>query len=126
MASGKNTWPLKPLLGSQQAINQYPIKQGQLLIRKYGGALYFDQDDETRILVANVGGGGSGGDPQAYTHNQSAASDTWVINHNLGFNPSVTIVDSAGTNVIGEIEYNTVNKLTLHFSSAFGGTAYCS
>jgi hypothetical protein len=117
-------WNFKPLCGSQRAIDAYPIKQGQFLIRKDGGAVYFDQDDETRILVANTEGGGGGS--ASYTYKQSAASDTWIINHNLGFNPSVTVLDSAGTTVIGEIEYNTVNKLTLKFSTAFSGTAYLS
>lgn len=35
MANSKN-WPFKPLLGSQQAINNHPIKKGQFLIRKDG------------------------------------------------------------------------------------------
>lgn len=30
-----------------------------------------------------------------YVHNQAVASDTWVINHNLNKNPTVTPVDSA-------------------------------
>lgn len=66
--ANKKTWPFKPLLGSQEAINNHPIKKGQFLIRKDGGAVYFDQDDETRILVADVGGGGGGGgDKSRYT-----------------------------------------------------------
>lgn len=60
----------------------------------------------------------------SYTHNQSSASNSWVITHNLGKKPSVTIQDSAGTDVHGEVEYNSDQKLTITFSSAFSGTAF--
>ena len=64
-----------------------------------------------------------GGD-KTYTHNQRSASASWVITHNLGKYPSVAVQDSAGTDVVGEVEYNTTQKLTITFSSAFSGTAY--
>jgi hypothetical protein len=54
----------------------------------------------------------------------STASDTWVINHNLLKFPSVTVVDTAGSVVQGEITYTDNNNLTLTFSAAFKGTAY--
>jgi hypothetical protein len=33
-------------------------------------------------------------------------------------------VDSAGTNVVGAVNHNSNNELTITFSSAFKGTAY--
>lgn len=62
----------------------------------------------------------------AYTHNQNGVSNEWVIPHNLGFYPNVTIQDSTGTIVEGEITYTNTNNLTVHFSSAFSGYAYLS
>lgn len=59
-----------------------------------------------------------------YTHTQSVASDTWTIVHNLGSYPSVTIVDSAGDEVEGELKYISGNELHLIFSASFGGVAY--
>lgn len=121
------TWTFKPLLGSQAAIDAQPIKQGQFLMKKDGGAVYFDQDNQTRILVANAdGGGGGGGTGTGYVHTQTASSDSWVINHNLGFYPNVTVIDSAGTTVIGEVNYDSTNKLTIKFSASFSGKAYLS
>lgn len=71
------------------------------------------------------GGGGGGGEGDLnYTHYQTIASDTWEITHNLGKNPSVTVIDSAGSEVEGDIEYDSVNMLTMTFSGAFSGTAY--
>jgi hypothetical protein len=62
----------------------------------------------------------------SYTHTQGSASNAWVINHNLGFKPNVTVVDSAGNIVEGEIAYTNTNSLTVSFQSAFSGTAYIS
>ena len=62
----------------------------------------------------------------SYNHTQGSASDTWVINHNLGFKPNVTVVDSAGTIYEGEITYTNTNSLTVSFSAAFSGKAYLS
>jgi len=62
----------------------------------------------------------------AYEHTQGAASASWTINHNLGFKPNVTVVDSAGNIVEGEITYTNSNSLTVSFQSAFSGYAYLS
>lgn len=62
----------------------------------------------------------------SYTHNQGSASDTWNITHNLNFYPNVTVQDSGGTIVEGEINYTTRNTLIVTFSSAFSGKAYLS
>ena len=61
-----------------------------------------------------------------YTHNQSTASATWTITHNLNFRPAVSVVDSGGNHVIGDVNYVSVNVLTVSFSAPFGGSAYLS
>jgi len=62
----------------------------------------------------------------AYTHTQGVASATWTINHNLGFYPNLTVVDSGGTIYEGEITYTNTVSLTVTFSAAFSGKAYLS
>jgi len=62
----------------------------------------------------------------AYTHTQGAASASWVITHNLGWNPNVTVQDSALTTVEGNVNYTNANSLTITFSGAFSGKAYLS
>ena len=59
-----------------------------------------------------------------YIHNQNVASATWVVTHTLGKNASVTVVDSAGTVVQGQVDYDSLNQVTLTFSGAFSGKAY--
>lgn len=62
----------------------------------------------------------------SYIHNQSTAASTWTISHNLGFFPSVNVVDNGGNMVIGDVLYITENQVSISFSASFGGKAYFS
>jgi hypothetical protein len=62
----------------------------------------------------------------AYVHDQGPASLTWVILHNLGGFPNVTAVDTAGTMIEGQVQYDSNNQITLTFSPAQSGKAYLS
>lgn len=60
-----------------------------------------------------------------FTYEQEIASDTWVVNHNLGRHPSFVVVDSAGSvQMPDEFTYNSDNQVTIKFISAFAGKAY--
>lgn len=61
-----------------------------------------------------------------YVHTQAVASTTWTINHNLKMYPSVTVVDSAESHVMGQVIYSSLNSVTVEFTSAFSGKAYLS
>lgn len=73
-------------------------------------------------------GGGSGLDiaDVAYVHNQSTPSATWTIIHPLAYSPTVTVVDSAGSEQIGTVRYAAQNTIIVSFGSAFSGTAFLS
>ena len=60
----------------------------------------------------------------SYVHNQGEASDTWIVHHNLDKYPSVTVVDSSGSQVIASVEYNDSNSLTIRMSASFKGKAF--
>jgi hypothetical protein len=47
----------------------------------------------------------------------------WTINHNLGYKPKAVVIDSAGTEVVGDASYPNDNQVILHFGAAFSGTA---
>jgi hypothetical protein len=80
---------------------------------------------EDVISVVSVGTQGPAGPGQAtYTHNQNQASATWVINHSLGRHPSVVVIDSAGSAIISDVQYNSEYQITVRFSAAFAGKAY--
>ena len=59
-----------------------------------------------------------------YTHYQITPSDNWVIKHNLNRYPSVTIVDSSGNVVVGEVKYIDNNTINISLVGVFAGTAY--
>lgn len=49
-----------------------------------------------------------------------------VINHNMGYNPNITIKNSAGDVLETGIDYNSINQITLTMAQPFAGTAYLS
>ena len=80
---------------------------------------YIGKTVMTQPIIGNI----------TYTHNQSSVSNTWTITHKLNRFPSVTVVDSTNTVVIGSVVYNSVNQLTITFfqagsALAFSGKAY--
>ena len=54
------------------------------------------------------------------------AASSWTINHNLGYNPSVTIIDSAGNLSFGKITYLTSLSLQIDFNQNVTGSGYFS
>ena len=52
------------------------------------------------------------------------ASASWVITHNLGRYPSVTVVDDNNKVVVGDVKYNSTNIITITFQTAFTGCAF--
>lgn len=61
---------------------------------------------------------------KTYIHVQMTPSDTWSVLHYLQKQPSVTVVDSGGNTVVGDIYYDTTSKIIIRFSSEFSGKAY--
>lgn len=59
-----------------------------------------------------------------YTHTQSTPAAQWDIAHGLGKEPSVTVVDSTGRVVVGQVDYLTQDAVRITFQSAFSGQAH--
>ena len=77
----------------------------------------------TEFLMADGSVSSAGGDKH-FTHNQTSAGSSWTIYHSLGKFPSVTVIDSANTVVVGEVEMVSINEIEIRFSAAFSGKAY--
>lgn len=69
------------------------------------------------------GGGGGGG---FYSHTQAVASSLWTITHGLGYRPAVTVWDTAGDQIMGEVDHLNINTVQIAFSTAISGSAYMS
>ena len=61
---------------------------------------------------------------KTFIFTQGTPSTSWVIQHNLGKFPSITVVDTADTVVVGDYNYTDDNNVTLTFSAGFAGKAY--
>ncbi len=76
-------------------------------------------------VVAQTGPAGADGTGDAnFMHEQSPASDLWTITHNMNKYPSVTVIDSGGDEVEGDLVYVSLNVVQITYSSAFAGRAY--
>jgi hypothetical protein len=67
--------------------------------------------------------GVSGGN---FAFTQASPASTWTISHGLGYRPNISVVDSAGSQVEGNVVWTDINNLTITFSGAFSGVAYLS
>lgn len=84
-----------------------------------------DNINNSIVNIANEGSLSTGntGDKN-YIHTQISASNVWRISHSLNKYPSVVIVDSSGSTVVGEVKYIDKSNIEVSFSVAFVGYAY--
>jgi hypothetical protein len=68
--------------------------------------------------------GAAGKTYQPFLYSQLSPSALWSIRHDLGYFPKVTIVDSGGSEVHGDVSYTDLNSVVINFSAAFSGVAY--
>lgn len=64
--------------------------------------------------------------PVAFSYTPDDSMQVWVVTHNLGFNPNVTVVDNAGNEYEGDIVYNSINQITVTFTRYIYGTMHLS
>lgn len=73
---------------------------------------------------------GEKGDPgpigpsaSAYTHTQSTPSDTWIINHNLGYKPSVELITVGGVEFDASVTHTSVDQTIINIAMPMAGSA---
>lgn len=69
--------------------------------------------------TAGVGGG-------AYQHSQPVAASPWIVNHNLGFRPNVSVLSVGGVEMWAEVIHISVNQVQVLFDDPRAGLALCS
>jgi hypothetical protein len=84
------------------------------------GIAVVDQPTTSVSVAGLVGGKGD----SHFVFTQSVPESIWEITHNLAKKPSVTVVDSGDSVVVGEVEYINLNSVRLTFAGAFSGKAY--
>lgn len=101
--------------------------------RREGMTCYTSSDKKTWQLQGGITnadwvdisttGSSVGGDVN-YVHTQMIATNIWIITHNLGKYPSVTVVDSNNNVVVGDVLYNSDDQITVTFTAIFSGKAF--
>lgn len=94
------------------AVNKYthPDKHSADMITETTEKQFISSADKSKI--------------SGYTHDQIKSSKRWLVYHSLGKFPSVSVIDSAGNLVVGEVEYISNEHIILTFSHEFSGKAF--
>lgn len=81
-----------------------------------GPGIIIDNTDVSKPIISATGGSGD----KNYTMNFTMQSQL-TINHSLQKYPSATIINSAGDEVEGNINYIDINNMQISFTSPFSG-----
>jgi hypothetical protein len=68
---------------------------------------------------------GDDGVAVAYIHQQATPSAEWIINHNLGVKPHITLLSVGGAEIEGSIIHISVNQARALFAVTVTGSARC-
>ncbi len=88
--------------------------------RAGSGNLINDKDYFISLLTY---GGTNTGDKN-YVYPQDIAANPWVVNHGLNKYPSVSVVNSALETVYGDVDYDSLNQVTITFNGPQTGKAF--
>jgi hypothetical protein len=86
-------------------------------------------DDSIEIVISPAEPGPPGPPGPASASFEFAQADPlveWVINHNLGFRPTVTTFDQGGNAVIAAVRHVSPNQCRISFVLPTAGRARCT
>ena len=84
-----------------------------------GNGTIAQQDTQYTVVDFNISGGGDVNLKQNFN-----ASNQWVINNATGkAEPSVTLIDNAGDEIYGAVEYTNATTITVDFNSNIAGSS---
>jgi hypothetical protein len=76
------------------------------------------------VTAVTVGPQGPKGDSgAAFEYLQAAPATVWTINHNLGYRPSVELLDAGSQEIDGEVAHPSVNQTVVTLNPASAGLA---
>jgi len=81
---------------------------------------------DVEVVVQNSGPPGAPGTGSGFLHTQSVASASWIVNHNLGYRPLVTVYSPGGEIVIAQGTHASVNQYIVSFNSPQTGFTRCT
>ncbi len=107
------------------SINDAISYQGSVYILKVGTSTGVNPTNTINWdIFVEKGDQGIIGQDLTHVHVQNVASTTWTVSHPLNKFPAVSIIDSGGTIVEGDVNYVDINTVVITFSYQFTGTVY--
>lgn len=92
---------------------------------KTGNQLALMRRSSVQAIAAIVGPPGrpglSGDAALQYTHTQSVASDTWVVNHNKGYRPNAIVYSIGWIEIEAAIIHTSENQILVQLNSPMTG-----
>lgn len=61
--------------------------------------------------------------PTAYVHAQLSPASVWTINHNLGYRPSVELLNAGSQEIDGDVNHPTINQTVVTLNPPSAGLA---
>lgn len=124
---------VRGVLGSYNAATQIPLIgnttaiEGDSYFVSVGGTVDFGSGNVSLqaedVIEFRAGQWRKKSKDKNFVYEQGTPSATWIINHYMGKYPSVSVIDSSGSEVEGEVTYNNIDTLTIEFNGGFSGTA---
>ena len=97
-----------------------------ILVMPDGAPVAVIREDQPAVVITDPAfrlPGGTGGALARFTHIQSTAAAEWVINHNLGYRPSVSVFGDGGQEVWVEKLHIDLNQLRIYLDAPATGSA---
>lgn len=105
------------------------VENTQILAEQPQSSVLVEEVEVTQVVSdAQQGPPGPPGSSSnaSFEHPQVSASDTWTVNHNLGFRPAVSILSVGGREMWAEVIHTSVNQFIAYFDAPTSGIAICS
>lgn len=100
-----------------------PAKDNCLYIDSQNGDVYVSGSSKWNFF-GSIRPDPSQIESRSYSYTQVVPANLWTVTHNLNKYPSVSISDSAGNEIFGDVKYTSLNDITISFTCEITGTAY--
>lgn len=96
----------------------------QIVVDEITAELHTDVIEVVELGVQGLPG--TGGSSAAYVHNQPTPAAQWIINHNLGYYPHVSVLSVGLMEITADVQHVSINQTRIQFSTPTAGLARCS
>lgn len=98
----------------------FPYELNKFAWQSTPGKLYILSSTDP-IVWTEVGSGGTAGAAPASFEQAFASTVSWIVNHNLGREPFISVLSVGGSELIAEVQHTSINQSIVYFSSPQAG-----